>query len=62
MHHAYIGGLPEHKSMVAIAEMLANHYDYVNKDLLISGTLLHDIGKPSNIQLVVNSVIRKTAV
>lgn len=46
MHHAYIGGLLEHTlSMVAIAEMLASHYDYVNKDLLISGTLLHDIGK-----------------
>ncbi len=46
MHHAYIGGLLEHTlSMAALAEMAANHYDYVNKDLLISGTLLHDVGK-----------------
>ena len=24
---------------------MATHYDYVNKDLLIAGTLLHDMGK-----------------
>ena len=46
MHHAYIGGLLEHTlSMAAIANMLATHYPYVNKDLLLSGTLLHDMGK-----------------
>lgn len=46
MHHAYIGGLLEHTlSMAAIANTLATHYPYVNKDLLLSGTLLHDMGK-----------------
>jgi 3'-5' exoribonuclease len=46
MHHAYIGGLLEHTlSMAAIATTLAQHYPHVNKDLLISGTLLHDMGK-----------------
>ena len=46
MHHAYIGGLIEHTlSMAAIAETLSNHYDYVNNDLLMSATLLHDMGK-----------------
>jgi 3'-5' exoribonuclease len=46
MHHAYIGGLLEHTlSMAAIAQMLANHYPYVNKDLLFCGVLLHDLGK-----------------
>lgn len=46
MHHAYIGGLLEHTiSMAALARHLAVHYDYVNKDLLLSGALLHDIGK-----------------
>ena len=46
MHHAYIGGLLEHTlSMAAIAEQLSSHYPYVNKDLLLSGTLLHDVGK-----------------
>lgn len=46
MHHAFIGGVLEHTlSMAAIADMLASHYPYVNKSLLISGVLLHDMGK-----------------
>lgn len=48
MHHAYVGGLLEHTlSMARIAEMLIEHYPYVNRDLLLSGVLLHDIGKIS---------------
>ena len=46
MHHAYIGGLLEHTlSMATLAEHLAGHYPYVNKDLLLAGALLHDMGK-----------------
>jgi 3'-5' exoribonuclease len=46
MHHAYVGGLLEHTlSMASIAVFLAGHYPYVNKDLLLSGVLLHDLGK-----------------
>ncbi|RMH00151.1 MAG: HD domain-containing protein [Chloroflexi bacterium] len=46
MHHAFIGGLLEHTlSMAAIAKKLAEHYPYVNKDLLLAGVLLHDMGK-----------------
>jgi 3'-5' exoribonuclease len=46
MHHAYVGGLLEHTlSMVKIGRLLARHYPYVNKDLLVSGILLHDMGK-----------------
>lgn len=46
LHHAYVGGLLEHTlSMVEIAKFMAGHYPYVNKDLLISGVLLHDMGK-----------------
>jgi len=46
MHHAYIGGLLEHSlSMTSLAGVLATHYPYVNKNLLVSGTLLHDMGK-----------------
>jgi 3'-5' exoribonuclease len=46
MHHAYIGGLLEHSlSMATLAAALAAHYPYVNKDLLIAGALLHDVGK-----------------
>jgi len=46
LHHAYVGGLLEHSlSMARIASFLADYYPYVNKDLLIAGTLLHDLGK-----------------
>ena len=46
MHHAYIGGLLEHTlSMVGLAKYLAGVYPYVDRDLLISGVLLHDMGK-----------------
>lgn len=46
MHHAYLGGLLEHTlSMTKLAVILAQHYDYVNKDLLVAATLLHDMGK-----------------
>lgn len=46
MHHAYIGGLLEHTlSMATLANYLAAHYPYVNRNLLLAGTLLHDMGK-----------------
>lgn len=46
LHHAYIGGLLEHSlKMATLARFLAQQYPYVNVDLLVSGTLLHDIGK-----------------
>jgi 3'-5' exoribonuclease len=45
MHHAYLGGLLEHIcSMASIAKHLAPHYG-VDADLLLTGVLLHDIGK-----------------
>jgi len=46
MHHAYIGGLLEHTvSMASLADKIAGHYAGVNRDLLLSGAILHDIGK-----------------
>ena len=46
MHHAYIGGLLEHTlSMVTLADKIAGHYSRINRDLLLTGALLHDIGK-----------------
>lgn len=52
MHHAYIGGLLEHSlSMAALARDLARHYPYIDADLLISGALLHDLGKAEEFTL-----------
>lgn len=46
MHHNYMGGLLEHcLSMCEISSFLASHYTYVNRDILIASTLLHDVGK-----------------
>jgi 3'-5' exoribonuclease len=46
MHHAYIGGLLEHTlSMATLADKVAAHYGGVDRDLLITGAILHDIGK-----------------
>jgi len=46
MHHSYMGGLLEHTIAVAkICEFLSGSYEYVNRDMLIAGALLHDVGK-----------------
>jgi 3'-5' exoribonuclease len=46
-HHAWLGGLLEHTlSVVRVCELLAAHYgNALDRDLLIAGALLHDIGK-----------------
>ena len=46
MHHAYIGGLLEHTlSMAVLTDKIAGHYSGIDRDFLLSGALLHDIGK-----------------
>jgi 3'-5' exoribonuclease len=45
-HHAYIGGLAEHTAGVLnLSLAAANYYPMVNKELLVTGAILHDIGK-----------------
>jgi 3'-5' exoribonuclease len=46
MHHAYLGGLLEHTLAVSqLAILMADFYPALDRDLLLSGALLHDIGK-----------------
>ena len=46
MHHAFIGGMLEHVvSMLALCNAVAKHYPQIHRDLLLTGALLHDIGK-----------------
>ena len=46
MHHAYLGGLLEHVvSLCGLAKLVAAHYPEVDADLLMTGVILHDIGK-----------------
>lgn len=45
-HHIYLGGLLEHTlSVVRLLEKVAAHYPELKKDMLITGGILHDIGK-----------------
>lgn len=45
-HHAYLNGLLEHTLSVArLADRIAAHYPQLNRDLLIAGAVLHDLGK-----------------
>ncbi len=46
VHHAFLGGLLEHVlSMCSVAKLLGAHYRDVDMDLLLTGVILHDIGK-----------------
>jgi 3'-5' exoribonuclease len=46
LHHAWLGGLLEHVvSLLALADRVAGHYALLDRDLLVTGVILHDIGK-----------------
>jgi len=45
-HHAYVGGLIEHtRNVISICEYLAGLYPDVDRDLLLTAALFHDVGK-----------------
>jgi len=45
-HHVYLGGLLEHTvSVLKLLDLVSTHYDNLDRDLLIAGGILHDIGK-----------------
>ena len=46
LHHAYIGGLLDHVvSLFRACDLVCRNYPHVNRDLLLTGVFLHDIGK-----------------
>jgi 3'-5' exoribonuclease len=46
MHHAYYGGLLEHVlSLCNLCRVVLGHYPEADPDLLVSGAVLHDVGK-----------------
>jgi 3'-5' exoribonuclease len=50
LHHAYRGGLAEHiLSMMRLSQRISDHYPVLDRDLLLAGALLHDIGKVSEL-------------
>ncbi len=45
-HHAYLGGLSYHtKTMLHLASQMLEVYDFINKDLVFSAIILHDMCK-----------------
>lgn len=46
IHHAWLGGLLEHVlSLCQLVKLVAPHYPHVDQDLVMTGAILHDIGK-----------------
>jgi 3'-5' exoribonuclease len=46
MHHAFIGGLLDHVvSLFRSCDLVSQNYAFINRDLLLTGAFLHDIGK-----------------
>ena len=46
LHHAWLGGLLEHVvSLCTLTDRVAPHYPLLDRDLLLTGVILHDIGK-----------------
>jgi len=51
MHHVYLGGLLEHSlAVAALADDISRRYPGLRRDLLITGALLHDVGKISELR------------
>jgi 3'-5' exoribonuclease len=51
IHHACRGGLLEHVlSLCQLCRLAASHYKHVDLDLLLTGAVLHDIGKVEELQ------------
>ncbi|MBI4181405.1 MAG: HD domain-containing protein [Candidatus Aenigmarchaeota archaeon] len=55
IHHAWLGGLLEHSLGVArIALAAARNYPGVDQDLVLAGSLLHDVGKMRELEVTTN--------
>ena len=46
LHHAFVGGLLDHVvSLFSACDLASRNYPQINRDLLMTGAFLHDIGK-----------------
>jgi 3'-5' exoribonuclease len=46
LHHAWLGGLLEHVvSLIGLADRVVPHYPILMRDLVVTGVILHDLGK-----------------
>jgi len=45
-HHAFLGGLLEHVlSLVQLGDQVCDQYEFLRRDILLAGLVLHDLGK-----------------
>lgn len=52
VHHSFVGGLLEHTlSVTRLASFLCDSYPAINRDLLITAAILHDVGKTKELSL-----------
>lgn len=52
VHHGYVGGLLEHTlSVVKLCDYYAGYYPLVNRDLLLTAAMFHDIGKTKELSV-----------
>jgi 3'-5' exoribonuclease len=55
LHHAWIGGLLEHiVSLLGLCDRVTPHYPQVHRDLVMTGAILHDIGKLEELRWSMN--------
>ena len=46
LHHAFLGGLLEHTlSLLKCAEAMLPNFDHLNRDIVLMGLFIHDLGK-----------------
>jgi len=51
LHHAWLGGLLEHTlALLRLAETMLPHYPQLNRDLVLMGLFIHDLGKCAELQ------------
>lgn len=59
LHHAMIGGLMLHTiSIVRMAEEISKIYPNINRELLLSGAILHDVAKTWEFQLSKTGLVK----
>lgn len=52
VHHGFVGGLLEHTlSVVRMCDYFAGNYPMINRDLLITAAIFHDIGKTKELSV-----------
>ena len=52
VHHGFVGGLLEHTlSVVKLCDYYAGYYDGINRDLLLTAAMFHDIGKTKELSV-----------